>query len=344
METAEDRDSSDWGSLWRTSRGEVSSAVGRLHPQAAMGPAMIVGQVVVENAFGMPLVLDDDVVEAVPAQGTDYRLAERIGRWCARWCGEEPGAESSDAAMEVGAIDRVSVVDEESRELLGIAGRLGDALGGPASGWMLGDASVDDPAPVQGENDEDVEDAESRGDDDEEVAGPGLVQVVADECGPALAALSVEIGRAILRDGARGDLVAELRQFGGDDLLTPCGVLAPHPTDEFAEICIYRGPARRTVGAPAPDEAPGGTVPADDGLGFDEQHDVQETVEAAGQRPDEPAIEPAQARAFDLAADDYELLAKEQVLGDQSCPGFEEGQDEVEQEAKERDHGSERVP
>jgi hypothetical protein len=49
----------------------VSGAVGGLHPQAAMGPAMVVGQVVVEHALGMLLVLDDDVVEAVPAQGTD---------------------------------------------------------------------------------------------------------------------------------------------------------------------------------------------------------------------------------------------------------------------------------
>ena len=82
-----------------------------------MGPAMVGGQLVAENALRMLLVLHDDVVEAVPAQGTDHPLAERIGRWRARWCGEQPGAESSDAAMEVGAIDRVSVVDEKSRVL-----------------------------------------------------------------------------------------------------------------------------------------------------------------------------------------------------------------------------------
>ena len=122
--------------------------------------------------------------------------------------------------MEVGAVDRVSVVDEESGDLLSIAGRLRDALGGPAGAWVLGDAGVDDRASAEGENDEDVEEAESPRDEDEEVAGPGLVQVVTDECGPALATLSVEVGRAILRDGARGDLVAELGQFGGDDLLT----------------------------------------------------------------------------------------------------------------------------
>ena len=120
--------------------------------------------------------------------------------------------------------------------------------------------------------------------------------------------------------------------------------LQPHPPDEFAEICINGGTARWTAGAPAPDEAPGGTEPADDGLGFHEQHDVHKVVEAAGQGTDDPAIESAQARAFDLAADDDELLSKEQVLGDQGCAGRDEGQDEVEQEAKKGDHGSDRVP
>lgn len=67
---------------------------------------------------------------------------------------------------------------------------------------MLGDAGVDDGASAEGENDEDVEDAESARDEDEEVAGPGLVQVVADEGSPALATLSVQTRRAVLRDGA----------------------------------------------------------------------------------------------------------------------------------------------
>ena len=100
--------------------------------------------------------------------------------------------------MEVDAVDRVSVVDKESGDLLDIAGGLRDALGGPRSAWMLGDAGVDDGSAGEGENDEDVKDAESARDEDEEVAGPGLVQVVADECGPALATLSVEVGRTAL--------------------------------------------------------------------------------------------------------------------------------------------------
>ena len=165
-------------------------------------------------------------------------LAERVGLGRAQRRGEESGAESADAAAKVGAVDRVTVVDEEARNLLGIYGRVYKALRGPAGTWVLGDAGVDDRASAEGENDEDVEDSESGGDDDEEVAGPGFMQVVANEGAPALAAPPVEAGWAVLGDGARGDAVAELGQFGGDDLLAPCGVLAPHPPHEFAEVGV----------------------------------------------------------------------------------------------------------
>ena len=93
------------------------SGAGRwLHSKSAMGPAMVVGRVVVENALGMLLVFDDDVVEAIPAEGADHALAEGIGRRRARRSGEESGAESPDAAVEIGSIDRVSVVDGGSAE------------------------------------------------------------------------------------------------------------------------------------------------------------------------------------------------------------------------------------
>ena len=47
--------------------------------------------------------------------------------------------------------------------------------------------------------------------------------------------------------------------------------------------------------------------------------------------------------SFDLAADHDELLSKEQVLGDQGCAGRDEGQDEVEQEAKKAEVGKYRA-
>jgi hypothetical protein len=40
------------------------SAVRRLHPKAAVGPTVVVGDVVVEDAFGVLRVLDDHAVES----------------------------------------------------------------------------------------------------------------------------------------------------------------------------------------------------------------------------------------------------------------------------------------
>ena len=208
----------------------MPGAVGGLHSEAAIGPAMVVGQVVVENALGMLLVFDDDVVEAVPAEAADHALVEGIGRRRARRSGEESGAESADAALEVGAVDRVSVVDNESGDLVGIAGRLRKALGGPAGAWVLGDAGADYRASAEGENDEDVEEAEFPRDENEEVAGPGVVQVVADEGSPALATLSVQTRRVVGRGGGRGSGAATARSPSGDTGSDPAhyGIFAPH--------------------------------------------------------------------------------------------------------------------
>src|SRR5450631_2019265 len=334
MQTTEDRGAHDSGSVWRPTWGQVSGAVRRLHPKTAVGPTVVVRNVVVEDALGVVLVPDDDVVEAVPAERTDHALAERVGLGCARRRGEESGAESADAAAKVGAVDRVAVVDEEARNLMSICRGLDDALRGPAGAGMVGNGGVDDLAAAKGEHDEHVEDAESGGQDEEEVAGPGFMQMVAYEGVPTLATLTIEAGWTVLGDGARGDLVAELGQFGGDDLLTPGGIVAPHSPDECAEICIDRGTTWRTTGAPAPEQAPRGAVPADNGVGFHEQDGVPQAPEAAGQCTEEPPIEVAPPRSCDLSAADDQLLAKDQVLGYQGCPGRDDGQDDVEQEAK----------
>jgi len=54
--------------------------------------------------------------------------------------------------------------------MLTIGDGLDEALSGPVRAGVWGDARVDDPTAVEGENDEDVEEAEPAGYDDEEVA------------------------------------------------------------------------------------------------------------------------------------------------------------------------------
>ena len=142
---------------------------------------MVVGEVPVEDVLKVALVADDHVVQAVSAEGANHAFAKSVGRWRSRWGWEQARAESPHAAAEQTTKDGVAVVDQEPGDVVRIDGRLDDPLGCPRCARMLGDANVDQAAPTEGEDDEDVEHAEPGRDDYEEVAGPSLVQVVPDE-------------------------------------------------------------------------------------------------------------------------------------------------------------------
>jgi hypothetical protein len=82
-------------------------------------------------------------------------------------------------------------------------------------------------------------------------------------------------------------------------------------------------------------------VPADDRLGLHEQDRIEQEPEPPGQGSHQPSVERAPPRAVDLPADDDELLAQDQVLGQQDRPRRDEGQDQVEEEAQEGEHRTE---
>jgi hypothetical protein len=55
------------------------ATVGRLHVEAAVGPAVVVADVFFQDLLGMTLSPNDDVVEAVSAECADHPLGERVG-------------------------------------------------------------------------------------------------------------------------------------------------------------------------------------------------------------------------------------------------------------------------
>src|SRR5579863_1988989 len=228
----------------------------------------------------------------------------------ARRCGEQSGPQPADTLAKVGPVDRVPVVDQEPGALAPIGGGLDEALCGPLRARVRGHARVDDLASLEGEHDEDIQDAEPAGEEDEEVAGPSFVEVIADEGGPPLAALAVQADRAVLGDSARRGVVPELGELRSDDLLAPRRVLAPHLPNQRPEICVDRRTTCRASGAPSPQQAPRGTVPADDGRRFHQQDGVEQASRATGQRAEKPSIESPETRAFDPATGHDELLAE----------------------------------
>jgi hypothetical protein len=63
--------------------------------------------------------------------------------------------------------------------------------------------------------------------------------------------------------------------------------------------------------AAKPEDEPAGTVPANDGLWFDEQDHLPKATEPPGQSVDQPSVEAADSGALQTGPRDDELLAEE---------------------------------
>src|SRR5262249_34984213 len=116
--------------------------------------------------------------------------------------------------------------------------------------------------------------AEPQAEDGEEVAGPDLREVVAQECRPRLTTAAVEIAWAVLGDGAWQNRPAELAAFGGDDLLAPGRVLSPEPADQLAKVRWDWWPTGRLFRSSAPPPAPTRAMPAEEGGRLDDRDRV----------------------------------------------------------------------
>jgi len=84
-------------------------------------------------------------------------------------------------------------------------------------------------------------------------------------------------------------------------------------------------------------------MPAEDGLGPHDQNGAEKTTDPPGQGSQKPAVERLQAGTLHLAAQDDELVAKEEILGDQGGTASGEVEEEIEDEA-EVVHGPVHVP
>src|SRR6266568_4870546 len=102
------------------------------------------------------------------------------------WRGAQPGdTQAGQLALEVTAIDGISIVDEVVR--LPVPGRrLQELLPDPRRGGTGGDVDVKRLSPLVFDEEEDVEGPEGRGLDDEQIGRPGADQLVRQEGSPPL--------------------------------------------------------------------------------------------------------------------------------------------------------------
>jgi hypothetical protein len=162
MQAAEQGHRSQLSGCGCASRGEPARARGRLVAEAPVGPALVVAEVLTQDALGMALAEDHDVVQAVATKRPHQTLADRVSQ---RRPGRREKAshpETTEPSPEARVVDAVAVAQQIAWRR--VADRLDHALCDPRARRVLGNTHVDDPAALEGDDDERVERLEVHGD------------------------------------------------------------------------------------------------------------------------------------------------------------------------------------
>ncbi len=167
-----------------------------------------------EHDLQVHLAEDDDVVEALSAHRPDQALRIRILPGARGRADYFCDAHAGHTTPERIAVNRVSVSHEPSRGGVIWEG-FNDLLRRPFRGGMAGDRKVDDPSALVGKQHEDEEDAASDSRDREEVHRDERWRVIGEERAPGLARWPLSTTEES-RDGALGDVDAELQEFSVD--------------------------------------------------------------------------------------------------------------------------------
>ena len=110
---------------------------------------------------------------------------------------------------------------------------------------MVRDIQMEDSSTTVLDHEEAIQRAKRQCGHSEEIHGYDDVAVIAKESNPALAGV-VGRGQApeIAGDRALGDVESEFQELAVDSRGAPGGILAEHPPDESAELCIDLRPTK----------------------------------------------------------------------------------------------------
>ena len=135
----------------------------------------------------MALAEDEQVVRAFATHAPQEALARRVGPRGPDGRAQDADPARGGEAVEARPVLTVVVTDEEARTRVK-GRRLAQLLGNPGVGRVARHAHVHHAARAEGDDEERVERAEEQVGDRQEVAGPGLAGVVAQEGRPGLPA------------------------------------------------------------------------------------------------------------------------------------------------------------
>jgi len=112
VEAAEHGDRGELTGCGCSSRSEPARARGRLDAQAAMRSSVVVGDILAQDALGVVLAEDEDVIEAVAPERAHQALANRVRHWRSRRREKASHPETTESSTQARVVDAVAVAQQ----------------------------------------------------------------------------------------------------------------------------------------------------------------------------------------------------------------------------------------
>ena len=189
--------------------------------------------------------------------------------------------------------------------------RLAQLLDDPLRSRVAGHVEVQDPAASVLDDEEAVQQLEGHRRHGEEVEGDDHLAMILEKRKPAFARVAAAPNPSqIAGHGPFRDDEAELLQFSVDLGGSPVRVLFGQATDQTPDLLGDLRPAAARPGSPTPVETKTGAVPADDGLGLDDDEDVGPAGPEAAEGGPEESVQGVQYWPRPLAFEHGDLLSE----------------------------------
>ena len=250
---------------------------------------MVVGEVLPQGLAERFFTGNDDVIEALSASGADHALSISVLPGRARSAEDLANIEGLDLLAELFSKDAVAVALQVARSAVEGKG-LHDLPGCPSRRRPIRHVEVNDAPTVVPDDDEDIENAEQRGWNGEEVHGGHLRHVVLQEGLPVLRG-RLRMAQHVLGDGRLGHGDAELQQFAVNPGRAPEDIVLAHRADEVPRFLRDGWPTGPSVpNLPRPVPAESAAVPVDDGVRLEDRHRRSPSGPKAGKDDPESAV------------------------------------------------------
>jgi hypothetical protein len=240
----------------------------------------VIPEILLESLSEMVFIHHDHMIEALATNRTDHPLDKGILPGGPRRRENLLSAEVKDGPCGLASVDSISISQDELWSRIPRE-RLDQLAGSPIRRRGIGDVKVDYSPSVVGENEENVEDPESRRGYREEVDGGGFSEVIPQEGPPRLRGWPPGTWH-ILGDRGLCHINAQFQQLSVDTRSTPEGIGKGNVANESSEFGRdMRPPPSPPSALPPPVEPEPHSMPSNDGVRL---HD-NETVAPVAPNP-----------------------------------------------------------